>query len=96
METRASKSSVVNSVKGLFQEDASVIHQNIDGSEVVDCCFDRIGSSLLLADIAIEENQAARSGQLSIGVDETLRRRYNLLSETLRLNPRQYPPMLRL
>ena len=59
METRASKSSVVKSVNGLVEEDASVIHQDIDGSEVVDCCLDSIGSRLLLADITIDENQAA-------------------------------------
>ena len=68
VETRASKSSIVKSVKGFFRKDARVIYQNVDGSEVVDRCFDRFSSSLLLADIAIHENQGARGGQLSTGV----------------------------
>jgi hypothetical protein len=45
--------------KRLVEEDAGVIHQNIDGSKVFDCCFDGLGGGFLLADIAIEENQAA-------------------------------------
>ena len=37
-------------------EDSGVIHQNIDGSEVFDRCFDSFGSGLLFPDIAIDEN----------------------------------------
>jgi hypothetical protein len=59
---------MVKSVKGLFRKTPGVIHQNIDGSKVFDCCFDSIGSSLLLADIAIDANQAAGGCQLLIGV----------------------------
>jgi hypothetical protein len=47
----------------LVKEDARVIHQNIDGSEIVDCCFDSIDSRLLLADIALKNDQAARCSQ---------------------------------
>jgi hypothetical protein len=41
----------------LAQEDASIIHQNIHSSEVVDCGFDRLAASLLLPDVAIEQNK---------------------------------------
>ena len=39
----------------LVKEDARVIRQNIDSSEIVNCCFDSVGSRLLLADIPQEE-----------------------------------------
>ena len=42
----------------LAAEDSGVIHQNINGSEVVDRGFDDFGRGLLLPDIAIDENQA--------------------------------------
>ena len=38
--------------------DSGVSHQNIDGCEVLDRCFDSFGSGLLLTDIAIDKNQA--------------------------------------
>jgi hypothetical protein len=52
----------------LVKEYARVIHQNIDGSEIVDCCFDSIDGRLLLADIALKNDQAARCSQPSICV----------------------------
>lgn len=67
MEKRASQSSVVKSVNGLFQEDACIIHQYIDGSKVAYCRFDCLGSRFVLADFAIEQNQAAGTRQLLIG-----------------------------
>ena len=48
----------------LGAQDSSAIHQNIDGPKVLDGCFDNFGSSLLLADIAIDENQAGRGRRL--------------------------------
>ena len=58
VETKALKSSVVKSSERLDAEDSGVIHQNVDGSEALDRCFDNFGSGLLLTDIAIDENQA--------------------------------------
>jgi hypothetical protein len=43
----------------LVQEDACIIHQDIDASKVADCRLDGLGSRLLLANFAIEQNQLA-------------------------------------
>ena len=56
METKASKSSVVKSVKGLLQKDPGVVYKNIDGSEALTAASTHFGSGFLLADIAIQEN----------------------------------------
>jgi hypothetical protein len=40
----------------LGAEDSGVIHQNIDGSEVLDRSFDSFGGGLLLADIAVDQH----------------------------------------
>jgi len=52
-------------------------HQDIDGSEVVDRRFDRLGSRLLLADIAIDENRLPETVSFRLASRE-VRRRYNL------------------
>src|SRR5205085_6456400 len=52
----------------LVKEDACVIHQYIDCSEMVDCSFDSIASGLLLADISLKNDEAARRSQLLICV----------------------------
>jgi hypothetical protein len=43
--------------KRLGALDSGVIHQRIDGSEVLDRCFDSFGSGLLLTNVAIHQNQ---------------------------------------
>jgi len=40
----------------LGAEDSGIIHQNIDGSEVLDRSFDSFGDGLLLADIAVDQH----------------------------------------
>ena len=47
----------------LAVEDPSVIHQIVDCSELLDCCFDSFGCGLLFTDIAIDESQPVRGGQ---------------------------------
>jgi hypothetical protein len=44
--------------EGLGAINSGVIHQNTDRSKVLDRRFDGLGSGLLLADIALDENQA--------------------------------------
>jgi hypothetical protein len=75
--------------------DPGVIHQDIDGSEALDRCFDSFGSGLLLTDIAIDENQARLRQSTIDWHEETSRPRYNLLQEALHQTRTNAPLMLR-
>jgi hypothetical protein len=49
--------------EGLGAEDARVIHQNIDASEVRDRCFRSFDRRFLFTDVAVNENQFGRGSQ---------------------------------